>query len=71
MRSDRIGMPVGQAQYLAGLLVENEKAQKQKGNTGGSQTAEAIQRTRARVTLRYFNFERACGVRHTYRDSGR
>lgn len=68
-KTNRGPLPIGQAEHIAGLILETER--KQKGNTGSSQTAEAIQRTRARVTLRYFAFERAAHIQHTYRDNGR
>lgn len=66
-RTGRGPLPVGQAEHIAGALLEEEKPQRGSYAT----QAEFMQRARARVTLRYFAFERVAGVRHTYRDNGR
>ena len=54
---------VTQAEYIAERLLTKRGSY--------ATQAEWMQRQRARVTLRYFAFERACGVRHTYTDNGR
>lgn len=65
------GLPVGQGEYIAGIMLEEERLARPPGNATGhvGNQLENILRIKARISLRHFAWEGANA--HKYRNTDR